>query len=267
MTVTETHYRLYVDESGDHTFNLLEADNHRFLALLGIWFDSDDPYKSFCRELQELKDDLFQLHPDDPPLCFHRKDIVARRGVYGRLRDQDLNRRFESRLLDLVGHARFCMTCVVLDKGEHHSKTYRTLYHPYHYCTAALLERYAGWLELVGRARGDVMAESRGKTEDDELRLAFETTLRTGTRYHSPERFRRVITSNKIKLKKKEHNIPGLQLADLLVNPLKREMIAERRGERAPADFGAALLDAAQSKLHCRPHDGRVNGYGKVWLD
>ena len=27
-------YRLYIDESGDHTYNLLDEPEHRFLALL-----------------------------------------------------------------------------------------------------------------------------------------------------------------------------------------------------------------------------------------
>ena len=130
------------------------------------------------------------------------------------------------------------MTCVVIDKASHSTKTYRELFHPYHYCVAALLERFAGWLGL-SEARGDVMAESRGAMEDKELQEAFEITLQKGTRFHAPEGFQKVLTSTKIKLKKKEHAIPGLELADLLAYPFKREMVAEQRGESPPADFSA----------------------------
>jgi hypothetical protein len=158
------------------------------------------------------------------------------------------------------------MACVVIDKASHRAKTYRELFHPYHYCIAALLERYAGWLSQVG-AEGDVVAESRGRTEDQELLEAFETTLQRGTRFHVPQHFQRVLTSTKIKLRKKEHAIPGLELADLLAYPLKREMVAESRGELPPEDFGAALLDAARPRLHCQRSTGRVAGYGKIWLD
>ncbi len=262
----EKRYRLYIDESGDHTFKLAESDNHRYLGLLGIWFDVESAYRSFAEALTSLKADLFGSHPDDPPICLHRKDIVERRTIFGRLRDPGLNQRFEEGLLKAVHDAPFSMTCVVIDKASHRTKTYRELFHPYHYCIAALLERYAGWLELHG-ARGDVMAESRGRSEDRELLEAFEVSLEKGTRFHSAEQFKEVLTSGKIKLKKKEHAIPGLELADLLAYPFKREMVAERRGEEPPRDFSSALLDAARSKINCQLHTGRVTGYGKVWLD
>ena len=262
----DQHYRLYVDESGDHTLQLVGNDNHRYLGLIGIWFDSGEPYRTFARDLQGLKEEIFGPHPDDDSICFHRKDIVERRGLFGRLRDPVLNRRFEAGLLGLTERASFCMSCVVLDKGSYSSKPDGKLFHPYHYCIAALLERYGGWLDLAG-ARGDVMAESRGSKEDQQLRQEFESTVANGTPHHSADRFQRALTSTKIKLKKKEHDIAGLQLADLLAYPLKREIVAERRGEVPPRDFSSALLKAARSKMNCQHGSGRVSGYGKVWLE
>lgn len=259
-------FRLYVDESGDHTFSLADDDNHRYLGLLGVWFDSQAPYMEFARALGDLKREIFGWHPDDPPICFHRKDILMRRNIFVRLRDPEVNRRFDAGLLKVVRDAQFCMTCVVIDKASHRTKTYRELFHPYHYCIAALLERYAGWLHQAG-VDGDVVAESRGRNEDQELLEAFEATLQKGTRFHRPQSFQQVLTSTKIKLKKKEHATPGLELADLLAYPFKREMIAERRGEQLPEDFGSALLDAARPKMNCHQTTGRVVGYGKVWLD
>jgi len=123
---SEKRHRLYIDESGDHTFQLADNDNQRYLGLLGLWFDTDAPYRAFAQA---------------------------------------------------------------------------------------------------------------------------------------------VLTSREIKLKKKEHAIPGLELADLLVYPFKREMIAERRGEDLPEDFSATLLDAARPKMNCLLSTRRIAGYGKVWLD
>jgi hypothetical protein len=262
----EKRYRLYIDESGDHTFQLADNDNQRYLGLLGIWFDTDAPYKAFAEALGKLKQDIFGRYPDDPPICLHRRDLIDRKGVFRRLRNPELNERFEQELLRVARDAHFCMTCVVIDKASHRTKTYRELFHPYHYCLAALLERYAGWLDLK-RSVGDVMAESRGGREDQELRTAFEITLQKGTRFFSPQKFQAALTSGEIKLKKKEHAIAGLELADLLVYPLKREMIAERRGEGSAEDFSSTLLDAVRPKMNCQVYTGRVAGYGKVWLD
>ena len=239
-------YRLYIDESGDHTFKLADDDNHRYLGLLGIWFDVEGPYRAFAESLQALKRDIFGWHPDDEPVCLHRKDVIERRGVFSRLRDPSLNARFEDRLSEVIRGSQFHMACVVIDKAAHRN---REPFHPYHYCVAALLERYAGWLRRMG-AQGDVLAESRGRTEDRELAEAFEKAL------HSAEQLKGVLTSKKIKLKKKEHAIAGLELADLLAYPFKREMVAERRGKAALVDFSASLLDMARPRIDCL-----------VWLD
>ncbi|HEV2856648.1 MAG TPA: DUF3800 domain-containing protein [Thermoanaerobaculia bacterium] len=259
-------FRLYVDESGDHTFSLADDDNHRYLGLLGVWFDSEAPYMEFARALGDLKREIFGWHPDDPPICFHRNDILRRKHAYGRLREPEVNGRFEAGLLKVVREASFCTTCVVIDKATYRTKAYRELFHPYHYCIAVLVERYVGWLNHFG-GEGDVVAESRGRSEDHELLDAFELALQNGTRFREPQSFQQVLTSTKIKLKKKEHTVPGLELADLLAHPFKREMVAERRGEQPPEDFGSALLNAARAKMNCHPSTGHVMGYGKVWLD
>jgi hypothetical protein len=43
-----SRYRLYVDESGNHTFTLLEDPARRYLALLGVWFQQGPV---FCRRV------------------------------------------------------------------------------------------------------------------------------------------------------------------------------------------------------------------------
>lgn len=258
-------YRLYIDESGDHTFDYVDQGNHRYLCLLGVWFRQDEDYSDFADALLALKKTHLKAHPDEP-ICLHRKDLMHARGSFWRLRDPRIRAEFDQSLIRLVANANFVICAVLLDKQEHKSKTYRTLFHPYHYCLAALLERYAGWLHFH-KAIGDVMAESRGGSEDRELRGSFESTLREGTRFHGGGWFASVLTSKKLKLKKKEHAIPGLELADLLAHPSRRSMIGEdQERERSYDDFGARLLHAADIKFNRREYDGRVSGYGKVFL-
>jgi hypothetical protein len=110
------------------------------------------------------------------------------------------------------------------------------------------------------------MAESRGSKEDQQLQHEFRRTLENGTRSSPPDMFQRALTSTKIKLKKKEHAVAGLQLADLLAYPFKREIVAQKRGAEAPGDFSAAVLNAARGKIHRHPEDG-IPGYGAVWLE
>lgn len=264
--VPADRYRLYVDESGDHTFSRVADARDRYLGLLGVWFKVGEPYDTYSEYLRRLKEAIWGRRPDEAPICLHRKDIMDRKGPFGVLRDAEIAAKFDRGLEWIFNRTPFLMCCVVLDKQSHASKKYRTLYHPYHYCLAALLERYAGWLQLTNSV-GDVMAEARGRTEDRELERVFEEFYNYGTRFHDPDRVQKVLTSRKLKFRKKEHNIPGLQAADLLAHPATREIIAEHGNSTPPDDFGSRILNSARRNFNRQVYSGRVAGYGKILLN
>src|SRR5258708_260934 len=111
-------YRLYIDESGDHTYKKLDDIGHRYLALLGVWFRQRQDYLSFVHELERFKDTLFGERPDNP-VILDRTDIINRRGGFGILCDEDKRKSFDDGLLELITGARFKMICVLLDKQAH----------------------------------------------------------------------------------------------------------------------------------------------------
>lgn len=254
-------YRLYIDESGDHTFSQVEDPIHRHLTLMGIWFEHYEAYPVFEASMLTFKDSIFGSRHDNP-VILHRSDIIERRGPFHALADPRTSRRFDEGLLALTENSDYLVCAVVLDKLTHMPKKYRLLYHPYTYCLAALLERFAGWLELKGY-EGDLFAESRGKKEDKELQAAFDQLYTNGTRFFSGERFRAVLTSRRIKFRKKYENTAGLQLCDLLAAPVKREIVGRKR---YPDGFGGRLVDAARGHFNCQVYRGTVQGYGKVLL-
>lgn len=257
-------YRLYVDESGDHTFNLLEDSGRRYLALLGVWFRQGDDYTAFSDALEQLKRQFFGARPDNP-VILHRSDIINRKRAFGVLCDERLRARFDDALVGLVKQAEFKMVCVIVDK-KNHSEKYKSPLHPYHYCMAALMDRYSGWLNYKN-ASGDVLAESRGKEEDLQLKEAYRRVYESGTLLFGHAHHQRALTSKEIKLDRKGANIAGLQLADLLAHPAKQACLIERGiGEDRQNVFGNRLFAAAQGKLNCIEPAGRVEGYGKVWL-
>ena len=259
-------FRLYIDESGDHTTHNLEDPHRRYLALMGVWFEKQTHYLEFARSLRNLKESFFGFDPDSEPACLHRRDLINRSGAFSVLRDPRVRGEFDQRLIQTIAQAEFKMCCVAIDKLSHTDKSYRSVTDAYHYCLAVLLERYVDWLTQVG-AHGDVMAESRGGAEDRALGEAYSTVLQRGTNLHPPSYFSGALTSSKLKLKKKLPPRPGLELADLLASPVRRQMIAERNGQQEKLDFGWSLLNTIFWKFHQRQSDGRVTGYGKVWLD
>ncbi len=257
-------YRLYIDESGDHAGTDSTEIGKRYLGLAGVMFERQQS-DEFHQALEQVKRTHLPYDPDSPPIL-HRKDILARRGAYRVLLNEESGAAFDRDLLSLIDHARFRVVAVVIDKVEHGQKKYRTLGHPYHYAMHAMLERYCGWLQFI-HATGDVMAESRGGTEDRALRDAYESVHSRGTRYTSKETCQRTLTSRQVKLKPKSANVAGLQLADILAHPLARDvLVSYGRLADHGGDFAEAIARLVEPKYNCQHYTGRIQGYGRVLL-
>jgi len=192
--------------------------------------------------------------------------LINRRGPFWRLRDPDNHCRFDEGFLRFLTDQDYSLITVVMDKKAHIERYGRAAYHPYHYGLAALLERYGGFLSRLN-ARGDVMAESRGRREDQQLKAAYRRLYESGTQLHDAQFFRRALTSKEIKLKPKLANIAGLQVADLLAYPCKQGiLIAEGKMEDPGEVFGKEICRCVGPKHNRRYLEGRVKGYRQVFL-
>jgi hypothetical protein len=256
-------YRLYLDESGDHTFTCLEDSSRRHLALLGVWFELSDAYPRFAEGLEKLKRDFFGIRPDDP-VTLHRSCILNRKGAFRVLKEESLREKFDEALVRLVDDASFTMVCVVLDKKRLQVQ-YNAPFHPYHYSIQARIERYCRWLVDRG-AEGDVWAEARGAREDRDLLEEYRRLRASGTRYLKSSLAERALTNSSLSLRPKSANIAGLQLADILAHPVKQQALIDRGIIPPPTvdRFGNRLAKLAYRKF--RRQGSRVDGYGRVWL-
>jgi len=258
-------YRLYIDESGDHSSSDTERADKRYLGLAGLMFEQTKDYKMFQAGFQGLKEAHFP-HDPDYPLVLHRTDILHKRGIFKCLQDEQRCAAFDRALLELIVRSTFRIVAVVIDKTEHGSKTYRSLTHPYHYAIHAMLERYCGWLARFGQ-QGDVMAEARGGEEDRELKRAYREVYFAGTGYMKKAVAQKALTSRELKLKPKEANVAGLQLADLLAHPLTRDVLIDYgRIEDRRSLFAVELARAIEPKYNRQVYENRIRGYGRILL-
>jgi len=258
-------YRLYLDESGDHTYHEIDDPPKRYLALLGCIIESETYRTKFQPALERLKQTHFPHNPDEP-VILHRTDVINKRGPFWRLRDKEKERIFNKDLLEFLEEQEYIVIIIVIDKKTHTERYREAAFHPYHYCLAAMLERYCGWIHYHN-AIGDVLAESRGGTEDRQLRGAYIRTYNNGTQFRDQAFFQGVLTSKKIKLKPKSSNIAGLQLADLLAYPVKQEILFENRRITDIKDvFGEEICKIMNVKYNKHFYNGRIDGYGKVLL-
>lgn len=258
-------YRLYIDESGDHTYYESADPAKRCLGLTGIFIESEYYRTTFQPEMERLKQKHFPHNPDEP-VILHRADIINRRGPFWRLRDTEKEQAFNRDLLQFIREQDYLIITVVIDKNAHIERYGEVAYHPYHYCLAALLERYCGFLNFYN-AQGDVLAESRGGTEDRQLKEAYRTVYKAGTQWRGTEYFKRSLTSSEVKVKPKSANIAGLQLSDLLAYPSKQEILIEEQRLDDPGDnFGKQICQRIQVKYNKQVYQGRIKGYGKIFL-
>lgn len=258
----DERYRLYLDESGDHVFKRLDEESHRYLCLLGCWFRGL-AYRPFHKALEQLKQAHFPHSPDEP-LVLHRKDLINRRGVYGRLRDPLAGERFDSDLLALIKEAAFRIVAVVVDKKALADEYGTAAAHPYHLAMGFMLQRYCGFLNHINRI-GDVLAESRGGTEDRLLKDSYARVYERGAWMVPAAVFQQALTSREVKVKPKTANIAGLQLADILGHPVRQSILIERGKTNSPlGPFAAKLLAVVNGKFNRHLYNGRVEGYGKI---
>lgn len=110
------------------------------------------------------------------------------------------------------------------------------------------------------------MAESRQRTEDKKLKVAYQVLHETGTQWRNRDFFWGVLTSHEIKLKPKKANIAGLQLGDLLAHPSKQEILLEEGRIQQISKFDERVRNVIQDKYNRQLYQGLVRGYGRIFL-
>ncbi len=111
------------------------------------------------------------------------------------------------------------------------------------------------------------MAESRGKVEDMELKRVYRELWESGTMHRGSAFFRQALTSKEIKLEKKQANIAGLQIADLLAHPIKYNILQDQGIPGITlGDFAKQICQAIDQKFNRHEFTKQTKGYGKVYL-
>lgn len=258
-------YRIYIDEVGTHDLEHTDDPNNRFLSLTGVVVEANHMLNVIQPEMGRIKRKYFQTDPDIP-VIFHRKELVNKRPPFSTLRDPKVEAEFNGELLDALERWQYKAVTVVIDKKALIEQYVVLVYHPYHYCMEVLLERYFRILEAGGN-RGDVMVEHRNRREDAKLENSFRRLYDFGTDYVSGERFQTFLTSRNLKIKPKEKNIAGLQLADLIAHPSRREILLENKLIDDPRRiFGDEICEILRASKYHRSSQGRIRGYGKKLL-
>lgn len=258
-------YRIYIDESGDHTYrNLTETDYaKRYLGLTGVLVRTDFYVDRVQPALEKLKRDHFRHDPDNTDWTFlHRDDIVKRHRAFGVLREPPKNDAWEAAVLDYFTNLPVLIYTVVVDKWELKQRYGPRAYEPYHFSLAVLLNRIRGFLYFYRNgATADVIIETRGWRKTDVALQKQYTRLRTvGSGERPAEEYEAAYPCPQLDIRKKSENIGGLQVADLVASEQKQQTLIENQLpiSRPLSPFQTKMIAAVEPKV--------ILPYGRVLI-
>ena len=224
--VRHSDFIIYVDESGDHSLESIDADYPVFVLSFCI-FRKADYAQRVTPAIRALK---FATFGHDM-VVLHEAEIRRKKGAFSRL-SKAPREAFMTALTDIIAAADFQLVAVVIDKRKLKDR-YRHPAHPYHLALEFGLERIYRLLQAAGQdgALTYVVCEARGPKEDGELELEFRR-IRDGANY-----FNKALPFDLIVADKKT-NSEGLQLADLTARPIGLSVLRPDQANRA-----AGVLD------------------------
>ncbi|MEK6563671.1 MAG: DUF3800 domain-containing protein [Candidatus Omnitrophota bacterium] len=239
---------LFLDESGDHDLIMIDPE-YPIFVLAGCIIDFQYEEKVLTATLNKFKEDFF----GNKEIVLHLAEYTRDGKGYEKLRDKDLRGEFYAGLNKIIKDAEFDLVACIIDKNEH-IKHYKNAIDPYLLSLEVIVERFVMFLKEK-KAKGVIIAESRGQQLDNQLSLAFLDLKISGTRFLRPIDIAESITD--FRIRKKDENIPGLQLVDSVITPIGRRYLNKR-------NFYIAY-DVIKSKF--RKHScGKYRGYGLIIL-
>ncbi len=211
-------YSLFLDESGDHDLSFVDKNFPIFL-LCGCLIEHN-ALKAIEERIATFKEKYFQT----TEVVLHSRDIRKCQGAFQILFDLQLKEQFYSDLDLILSESSYFLLGSGIDKKKLIQKYGKGAKDPYALSLSFIIERLIFCLEASDKnASVKILAEERGKREDQMLLSHFNSILDRGTFYISPGRLRQKI--NGLGFHSKYDNVTGLQIADLCAYPMARHLL------------------------------------------
>jgi len=213
---------LFLDESGHHGLKKINQEYPIFLLACCI-FEEAYYEEFFINKVKELK----IKHFDDPDIIFHSRDIRKWQNQFKCLGDINKRSDFYKDLDNLIKSSKFEVIASAINKDKLIQLYGPRADNPYNISLSFILERSIFYTDNIGCNSIAIIAESRGKKEDNLLFTQYQLILSNGTKYITSERFKNKIRSFSF-IDKSKNNI-GTQIADLVSYPIATKIIFPER--------------------------------------
>jgi hypothetical protein len=226
--LSTSRFIAFFDECGDHSLTKINPELPVF-ALCTVIVERDAYARAIVPEVSAFKLRYF-AHEG---INLHSRDIRKAEGPFSILQNGPVREHFLGDLSDMMGRLPFTLFTTVIHKHAHKARYGDGARNPYGVALEYSFERILHFMESHKETALPVIAEARGKNEDNELRASFHRLMTEGTYYNRAERFRRLTCP--ISFRRKQDNIAGVQLADLCAHPVARKALKPDAENRAYA--------------------------------
>lgn len=209
---------VYLDEAGDHSLELVDKDFPLFALTMFICEEAVYNQK-IVPAINQFKMDYF----GHESVIIHSRDIRKAQRDFGFLTNQQKREEFYKKLNQIMSDAEYNLIVSVIRKQKHKDKYGLNAENPYDLAMMFAMERLLPLLEDRKQDKVHLIAESRGKKEDDDLMLSFLQIANQGTNYIEAGRFKKI--AFKLRFVPKMMNVVGTQLADLAAYPIARHIL------------------------------------------
>ena len=176
---------------------------------------------------------------------------MDRKSHFGVLREAHLNAMWETGLLKFLAFVPMHVATVVFDKKDVGDAIRQRAVEPYNRCLGELLNVVGRWLTEQRDGMADVMVEGRGKKENNDLQEFYLRLRETGINELKADLFKTLMPKESLLFGKKQNNIAGLQVADIIAAEQKILAVQEAQGPKAYpiGTYGQRINEAISYKL------------------
>ena len=254
---------MFIDDTGNVDSAATNHPQRRFASITGVIFELDYLEQTFEPSFLRLKERHCGLAPHGKPPILHLRRIKKAEGPFQFMRDAERRAAWQRDTLSMYHRAKYTVVTVCVDKIAFYAAHPNWTGDVYELLVGNAIERYFYFLR--GRGTGDVLAEAVNGQLDTQLKELYRRFYLNGTDHIPADGLQKVLSSRQIKIKPKNADVQGLQMADLLASTCFSHCRRIYADGPAFDPFAMSVANIIEGEKFYRARNGNPHGYGRVW--
>ena len=221
-----SRFLAFFDECGDHSLEKIDRDFPLFVLAL-VLVERSVYQNQILPEFNRFKLRYF----NHEGINLHSRDIRLAAGPFSLLLNPAIRPQFMAELSDIMDRVPFTLFISAIQKQAHLEQRGGDAANPYDLALEFTMEGLFHFLNSQGDRHLPIVADARGKREDNMLEQVFSRMMTQGTANVSAEQFQQLDCP--LSFQSKKNNILGVQLADLCAHPCARHILNPAKPNRA----------------------------------